>query len=114
MENSFFENKKNKCSLLVVHKKKSFDKLFKGDFDLQNNLINRKEKNKLNYIYTGLQIIRPDVFSKLDKGVFSINRIWDRLIQNEQLYGAESDINFFHVSTLDIYKTLSKKNLNIN
>ena len=113
MENSFFENKKNTCALLVVHKKKSFDKLFKGDFDLQNNLISRKEKNKLNYIYTGLQIIHPDVFSELDEGVFSINRIWDRLIQSEQLYGIESNINFFHVSTLDIYKTLSKKNLNI-
>ena len=110
MEELFFKNKNNKCTLLVVNKTKSFDKFFGGDFDLQNNLINRKDKNKLNYIYTGLQIINPKVFSSSKAEVFSINRIWDYLMQNNELFGIESNINFFHVSTLDIYKNLSKKN----
>ena len=66
----FLKIKKSKCSLLVVHKEKSFDKFFKGDFNLENNLISRKEKSKLNYIYTGLQIINPDVFSGLRVDVF--------------------------------------------
>ena len=110
MEELFFKNEKNKCTLLVVNKTKSFDKFFGGDFDLQNNLINRKDKNKLNYIYTGLQIINPKVFSSSKAEVFSINRIWDYLMQNNELFGIESNINFFHVSTLDIYKNLSKKN----
>jgi len=43
MEKSFFENKKSKCSLLVVNKEKSFDQSFKGDFNLKNNLISRKD-----------------------------------------------------------------------
>ena len=109
MEKSFFENKKNKCSLLVVNKKKSFDQSFKGDFSLENNLINRKDKNNLNYIYTGLQIIKPEVFSSLYTKIFSINKIWDKLIESNELYGMESNIDFLHVSTLDIYKSLLEK-----
>ena len=113
MEKSFFENKKNKCSLLVVNKKKSFDQSFKGDFNLENNLISRKNRDDLNYIYTGLQIIKPEVFSDLYARVFSINRIWDKLIETNELHGIESNIDFLHVSTLDIYKSLLEKNLNI-
>ena len=113
MDKLFFENKKNKCSLLVVNKEKSFDKSFKGDFNLKNNLISRKDTDDLNCIYTGLQIIKPEVFSDLDAEVFSINKIWDMLIETNELHGIESHIDFLHVSTLDIYKSLLEKNLNI-
>ena len=63
MEEKFLQNKKNKCLLLVVNKNKSFDKTFKGDFDLKKDLLNRNDKKILNYIYTGVQIITPEVFS---------------------------------------------------
>ena len=113
MEKEFFVNKKTKCYLLVVNKEKSFDQSFKGDFTLVNKLVSRKRKREdLRYIYTGLQIIKPEVFSDLDMEVFSMNRIWDKLIENDYLYGLESDVDFFHVSTFEIYKKL-KKNLNI-
>ena len=109
MEKEFFVNKKNKCFLLVVNKNKSFDQSFKGDFDLENNLISRRHKNNLSYIYTGLQIIKPEVFSGLDMEIFSINSIWDKLIASDELHAFESNIDFLHVSTLDIYKSLLEK-----
>jgi len=109
MEKTLFENKKNKCSLLVVNKEKSFDQSFKGDFNLKNNLINREDGDNLNYIYTGLQIIKPEAFNGISEEVFSINRIWDKLIQKNELYGMKSNISFLHVSTLDIYKRLLEK-----
>ena len=112
MEKDFFKNQ-SKCSLLLVNKKKSFDQLLKGDFDLKNKIITRKDKNKLSFIYTGLQIIKPDIFNNLEEEVFSINKIWDQLIKKKELYGSESIINFLHVSTLDVYKKLSKDTLNI-
>jgi len=108
MQKIFFENEK-KCLLLVVNKKKSFDKSIKGDFNLKDNLISRKHISGLNYIYTGLQIIKPEVFSNINKKVFSINSIWDKLILSDKLHAIESNINFLHVSTLDIYKSLLKK-----
>ena len=107
MQKIFFEDKK-KCLLLVVNKKKSFDKSFKGDFNFKNSLIDRK-KNNLDYIYTGLQIIKPEIFFGIDEKVFSINRIWDKLIDNNELNAFESNINFLHVSNLDTYEKLLKK-----
>jgi MurNAc alpha-1-phosphate uridylyltransferase len=111
MENDFMQNKKTKCVLLVVKKKKSFDKNFKGDFNLKNKLIDRNNENDLEFIYTGLQIIKPEVFNDLEKGSFSINKVWNQLIKKNELYGLESNIDFLHISTLDIYKTLIKKKI---
>ena len=109
MEKLFFENKKNKCSMLVIDRKRSFDQSLKGDFNLKNNLINRQHGNDLKYIYTGLQIIQPEIFSNMDAKIFSINKIWDKLIENKELYGVESNIDFLHVSTFNIYKSLLEK-----
>ena len=109
MEKLFFENKNNNCTLLVVNKKKSFDTSFKGDFNLKNNLINRANKDNLDYIYTGVQIIEPKVFSEKNPKIFSINKVWDNLIKKDCLYGIESSPDFLHASTLDIYKNLQKK-----
>jgi MurNAc alpha-1-phosphate uridylyltransferase len=106
MEKLFFKNKNGKCTLLVVNKDKSFDKNFKGDLNLKNNLITRYKTEDLQYIYTGLQIIKPEVFSSLRTKVFSINKIWDRLIETGELNGFVSKNEFFHVSTLDVYKNL--------
>ena len=94
MEKSFFENKKNKCTLLVVNKKKSFDQSFKGDFNLENNLISRKEGDNLDYIYTGLQIIEPAVFANINEKVFSINKIWDKLITSNKHFFSFSKNTF--------------------
>ena len=113
MEKIFFENKKNKCLMLVVNKSRSFDQDIKGDFNLENSLISREKKNNLKYIYTGMQIIKPEVFSGIDASVFSINKIWDRLINNDELYGVESNIDFLHVSTFEIYNNLLEKKLNV-
>ena len=108
MENNFFLNKKE-CHLLIVNKEKSFDKNIKGDFNLQNTLIKREQNENLKYIYTGVQIIDPKIFSNIKDQVFSMNKIWNKLIQDKELFAIESNINFLHVSTLDIYKKLNIK-----
>ncbi len=109
LEESFALNEKCKCSMLVIDKTKSFDKNFKGDFNLKNNLISRKTADNLKYIFTGMQIIKPNVFFEFDSKIFSINKIWDKLIKNEELCGIESNTDFLHVSTLEIYKSLLEK-----
>jgi len=111
MEEAFHLNKKNKCHMLLVNKIKSFDKDFKGDFNLENSFINKKNKGDFKYIYTGLQIIKPEVFFDIDKKIFSLNEIWNKLIANKELNGAESQIKFLHISTLKIYKKLIENNI---
>ncbi len=109
MEKLFFENKNNKCSLLLVNKKKCFDKNFKGDFNIKNNLIKRNNEKDLEYVFTGLQIIKPEVFIGFNEKVFSINKVWDRLIEKKELNSFVSKNDFFHVSTFDVYKNLLEK-----
>jgi len=111
LKENFASNEKCKCSMLVIDKTKSFDKNFKGDFNLKNRLIDRNKENDLEFIYTGLQIIKPEVFNDLEKGSFSINKVWDQLIKKNELYGLESNIDFLHISTLDIYEALIKKKI---
>ena len=108
MEKDIFANE-IKCSLLIVNKNKSFDKSFKGDFNLKNQLISRNDPDNLRYIYTGFQLINPDVFGDINLKIFSINKIWDKLIKNKVLIGKVSNIDFLHVSNLAIYKSLLKK-----
>ena len=108
MENIFFSNKA-KGYLLVVDKEKSFDKSLKGDFNLQNGLITRTKEENFKYIYTGLQIIDPKIFSGISEKVFSINSIWDNLIKKKQLFAIKSNNKFLHVSSLDIYNKLNTK-----
>ena len=108
MEKEFFQNQL-KCSMLIINKNKSFDKNLKGDFNLEDNIINKKTKENLTYIYTGLQIIRPNLFKNFNKKFFSISEVWDKLIKTQELHGFESRLEFLHVTTLSVYKNLIEK-----
>jgi N-acetyl-alpha-D-muramate 1-phosphate uridylyltransferase len=98
-----FFSKKIKNLLLLVNKKLSFDKDIKGDFGLQNNLINQKTKN---FVYTGCQILNRSIIEKEKLTNFTITKIWHDLIKKNQLYGFESKINFYHTTNLKMFKKL--------
>ena len=104
MEKLFFKDTKNKCSLLVVNKKKSFDQSLKGDFNLKNNLINKETKKE--FIYIGCQIINKKLFSKEKIANYSILEIWNNLLDQKKLFGYESQKDFYHLTDLDIFKKL--------
>ena len=92
--------------LLVVPKDLSFDKRLKGDFNLINEKLT-KDNNK-NFIYTGCQIINKNIFSKITKKKFSMNEIWNRQLKESQLFAYESNIEFLHVTDLEIYNKILK------
>ena len=98
-----FYLKKIKNLLLLVNKDLSFDKNIGGDFDLQNYLINQKSKS---FVYTGCQILNRSIIKKEKLINFSITKIWYDLIKNNQLYGFESKIKFYHATNLKIFKKL--------
>ncbi len=105
MENFYFKNQIQNL-LMVVEKNKSFDKKFKGDFELKKNQLSKEKIN--NYIFTGCQIINKDLFSSFKNTTFSISKIWDDLIKDNKLYGFESLNEFVHVTDLEIYNKLVK------
>tara|TARA_Y100001958_G_C21125931_1_gene468687 strand:+ start:192 stop:875 length:684 start_codon:yes stop_codon:yes gene_type:complete len=104
MKKYYFDNNL-KNILMLVKKSKSFDKRFKGDFTLKDNLVSKESVN--HYIFTGCQIINKNIFINIDKAKFSISEVWDREIKKNQLHGIESINDFYHVTDLEIYKKLN-------
>ena len=106
LEKVYLKNKKP--TMLLVLKEKSFDRSFKGDFNLNSkNEILRQKNNK--FIFTGAQIISRSVFKKRKIRPFSMNKVWDDLIKKKELLGVTSRQKFFHINNYKIYKKLNKK-----
>ena len=105
MEKFYFENK-IKNILLVVEKSKSFDQRMKGDFSLENNILNKLSDK--NFIFTGCQILNKSIFENYKIEMFSINKIWEKMISKNQLYGYKSEAKFTHLTDIEIYRKLAK------
>ena len=103
MEKMYF-SKRLKNILLLVKKELSFDKNLNGDFDLKDNLIIKNNERK--FIYTGCQIINKKIiFDYKDKN-FSITNVWSDLIEKKELYGLETNNNFYHLTDLETFRKL--------
>ena len=105
MEKFYFSNQ-IKNILLLVNKNFSFDKKLKGDFNLIANKIRKDDQNNL--IYTGCQIINKDLFKSHLINNFSISEIWNELVVKNELYGYESVENFYHLTSLEVYRKILK------
>ena len=101
--------KNNKPTLLLVNKKLSIDPSFKGDFNLNNEKISKDSENQ--FIFTGLQIINRSIFTNEKSEVFSLNKVWDKLIKDKNLLGLESNQKFYHLNTSDMYRKIQSLNI---
>lgn len=107
LETIYFKN--NKPTLLLVNKKASIDTSFSGDFNLNNKQISKDNENQ--FIFTGLQIINRSVLIDEKSKVFSMNKIWNKLIKEKNLQGLESNQKFYHLNTFDMYKKVLSLNI---
>ena len=107
LEKLYFQHKRT-C-LLLVNKHLSFDSSFIGDFNLQEGIVSRDDHNEL--IFTGLQILDQSVFNFINDKVFSMNIIWNKLIENNSLSGIESNQKFYHLNTKEMYDKISRLNI---
>ena len=104
LEDLYFEQKK--ICLLLVDKNLSFDDTFKGDFNLNSNIVSRDKSNEL--IFTGLQILDQSVFKNIKDKIFSMNKIWDHLIKDKSLLGIQSKQKFYHLNSKEMYDKMLK------
>ena len=102
LEAIYFKNYKS--TLLLVNKKLSIDPSFKGDFNLNNEKISKDVENQ--FIFTGLQIINRSVLIDEKSKVFSMNKVWNRLIKDKNLSGLESNQKFYHLNTSDMHRKI--------
>ena len=103
MEEIYF-SKKIENILLLVNKNLSFDQNLTGDFNLSNNLISNKDN--LDFIYIGCQILNKKILSNQTLRKFSILNIWNKLIDEKKLYGFESKQEFYHLTDLNTFNRL--------
>tara|TARA_B100000214_G_scaffold273612_1_gene203788 strand:+ start:2490 stop:3179 length:690 start_codon:yes stop_codon:yes gene_type:complete len=102
----YYDSNKLSNLLLVVNKKKSFDKRFIGDFELKNKSLFKYENN--NFIYIGCQIINKKILNNISDTSFSISKVWNNEISKNNLNGFESTKEFFHVTDLEIFNEIIK------
>ena len=107
LEEIYFKG--NKPTLLLVNKKLSIDPSFKGDFNLNNEKISKDDVNQ--FIFTGLQITNRSALIGEESEVFSMNKVWNKLIKDENLKGLESNQKFYHLNTFDMYKKILSLNI---
>ena len=102
----YYDSNKLSNLLLVVNKKKSFDKRFIGDFELKNKSLFKYENN--NFIYIGCQIINKKILNNISDTSFSISKVWNTELSKNNLNGFESTNDFFHVTDLKIFNEIIK------
>ncbi len=73
----------------------------KGDFnsDPSGRLSRRPESEIVPWLFTGIQILKPEVLLEMPEGPFSLNLVYDHLLETKRLYGVIHDGEWFHVGT---------------
>lgn len=87
--------------LLMVRTTQVEGAVGQGDFllDPLGRMRRPKEREIAPYLYAGVQILSPALFDGAPGGAFSLNRLYDRAIENGRLFGLVHDGVWFHLST---------------
>lgn len=87
--------------LLIAEMRQSTGYDGRGDFtmDVEGRLKRVAERDMSPFIYAGAAIMKPETFAGLAEETFSLNRVFDRLIENETLYGVRLDGLWLTVGT---------------
>ncbi len=85
--------------MLVMPVEKSFGYEEAGDFYLaQDKKLTPRAQNKAApYIYTGIMIIKPQLFDGMENGAFSLRLLFDKAYGKGMLYGHEFGGNWYHI-----------------
>jgi N-acetyl-alpha-D-muramate 1-phosphate uridylyltransferase len=78
----------------------------RGDFVLHadGRLTRRPRDEDADWIFAGVQILKPETFAQRPVEPFSTNLIWDDLIKAGRLYGCPLDARWLHVGDPDALK----------
>jgi len=72
-----------------------------GDFTLDSSgtVQRRGDANVAPYVFAGVQLVHPRVFTSLPSGAFSMNVVYDRAIEQGRLRAVVHDGDWYHVGT---------------
>ena len=93
--------------LLMVDKTQATNYTGSGDVDIDElGNITRNENGQ--YVFCGVQILRKSAFDGLEKGKFSLNVIYDKLIVAGKLKAIVHTGDWYHISTPDDVERVNK------
>lgn len=74
-----------------------------GDFvmDAVARLTRRPERVVAPFVYAGVGIMKPELFTDTPEGPFSLNLLFNRAIERKRLFGLRLDGEWLHVGTPD-------------
>jgi len=89
--------------LLLVPVQSAIGYTRSGDFELDGDarLIRRSERPSASFVFSGAQIIKPEVFANAPEGPFSLNIIWDEVIAAGRAFGVVHPGKWCDVGTPD-------------
>lgn len=101
-----FDSEHMDSLLLLADRKSSIGIESNGDFSLkENGTVKRPAPGEVtDYIFTGVSIAHPRMFANCPTGAFSLNKLWDKAIENKRLYGIKHQGLWMHVGTSDALK----------
>lgn len=87
--------------MLLAKRERSLGYSGDGDFDIdaEGRLTRRKPGETSPYVFTGVSIADPVMFTDVPQGAFSLNLVWDRAIASGRLFGMVLDGWWMHVGT---------------
>lgn len=73
----------------------------RGDFNMdpEGCLSWREERTVAPFVFTGVQVFKPALFSEASDGPFSLRQIWDDAMDRHRLFGLRHDARWLHVGT---------------
>jgi MurNAc alpha-1-phosphate uridylyltransferase len=87
--------------LLLAVREASIGYEGEGDFSYSRDgrLARRQPGQTAPYVFTGVSILKPDLFQDVEDEVFSLNLIFDRAMARDRLFGFVLDGVWMHVGT---------------
>ena len=101
-----WEPEKADILIALVPKDHAFGAVHGGDYFIEQGLPRRKNKNEeaAPYLFTGIQILHPRIFNGVEKGVFSLVKLYDKAQAEGRLKAVVYDGDWYHVGTPEALK----------
>jgi len=82
----------------------------KGDYEMDDRgrLTRPDEREMAPFLFAGVQIVNPNLFEGIDRGAFSMNRIFDRAEARGRLFGLPHNGQWLHVGDPDALNQAEK------
>ncbi|MBF91341.1 MAG: hypothetical protein CMP34_00880 [Rickettsiales bacterium] len=85
----------------------------KGDFNISNETINCSPISgvfsSMKFVFTGLQIFKPNLIMDFKKSKFSVKEVFYPLIKKKRIFGFIDKSSWFHISNPDDFKKIKNK-----